>query len=193
MLTQKLGIVHLHAVVGLSMGGMQAFQWSVSHPGFMDLAVPIAGTPRQPSFDQLFWRTAESAILTDPDFANGNCSKNPKLPTFNLLFNIQMLTSAFRVAHTKPENFERFYQQSSSDPDVQDANVVLWQIRAILALHIGLPASTGAGGSRSLELAAKRVRARMHIINARQGPCRQPRHRAGLCSLGARHRHRVGR
>jgi homoserine O-acetyltransferase len=36
LVTQKLGIQHLHAIVGVSMGGMQTLQWGVSHPEMMD-------------------------------------------------------------------------------------------------------------------------------------------------------------
>ena len=44
MLTECLGIRHLVAVAGSSMGGIETFQWAVSHPSFMDAAIPV--TPR---------------------------------------------------------------------------------------------------------------------------------------------------
>jgi len=43
VVTEVLHLKHLHAVVGLSMGGEQTFVWSVMHPEFFDLAVPILG------------------------------------------------------------------------------------------------------------------------------------------------------
>ena len=55
LLTEKLEIKHLHAVVGFSMGGMQAFEWAVRYPTFLDRAVPIAGSPRLGAFDHLLW------------------------------------------------------------------------------------------------------------------------------------------
>jgi homoserine O-acetyltransferase len=53
MLTEKLGIRHLRAVMGFSMGGMQAIDWAVRYPRFMDKSVPIAGTPRVGTFNKL--------------------------------------------------------------------------------------------------------------------------------------------
>ncbi|MBS0560844.1 MAG: alpha/beta fold hydrolase [Proteobacteria bacterium] len=40
-LVEHLGVKHLHAVVGPSYGGFQAFQWAVDHPGFMDRVAPV--------------------------------------------------------------------------------------------------------------------------------------------------------
>lgn len=46
VLTTYLGLERLHAVIGVSMGGMQALQWARSLPGVAQRAVSIAGTPR---------------------------------------------------------------------------------------------------------------------------------------------------
>ncbi len=53
MLTERLGIRHLRAVMGFSMGGMQAVDWSVRYPTFVDRIIPIAGTPRVGAFNRL--------------------------------------------------------------------------------------------------------------------------------------------
>jgi len=55
LLTEQLGIRHLHAVLGFSMGGMQAIEWAVRHPDFVDVIVPIAGASRVGTFDRLMW------------------------------------------------------------------------------------------------------------------------------------------
>ena len=62
LLTEVLGIEHLHAVIGISMGGMQTLQWMVSYPDFMDNAIPIVGSPRLGSYDLLLWNTELEAI-----------------------------------------------------------------------------------------------------------------------------------
>jgi homoserine O-acetyltransferase len=63
MLTKHLGIDHLYAVIGVSMGGMQAFEWLVTYPDFMDKVVPIVGTPKQTSYDLMAWQTAADIII----------------------------------------------------------------------------------------------------------------------------------
>jgi homoserine O-acetyltransferase len=57
LLTEVLGIKSLQAVVGLSMGGMQAFEWAVRYPGFAEKTVAVIGSPRLPTFDIVRWTT----------------------------------------------------------------------------------------------------------------------------------------
>ncbi|HEX9129954.1 MAG TPA: alpha/beta fold hydrolase [Gemmatimonadaceae bacterium] len=53
LLTERLGIHHVRAVIGFSMGGMQAIEWAVRYPTFIDKTIPIAGTPRVGTFNRL--------------------------------------------------------------------------------------------------------------------------------------------
>ncbi|MDA2939037.1 alpha/beta fold hydrolase [Acidobacteria bacterium AH-259-A15] len=62
LLTKVLGVSHLRAVMGISMGGMQTFQWMVSYPDFLGRAVPIVGSPRLASNDLLLWQAEMRAI-----------------------------------------------------------------------------------------------------------------------------------
>lgn len=57
LLTRVLGIDGALVVTGLSMGGMQAFDWAFRFPDFAKLVIPIVGTPRQTSHDLAFWGT----------------------------------------------------------------------------------------------------------------------------------------
>lgn len=62
-LTNHLKINHLVGVVGVSMGGMQTFEWIVDYPGFMDKAIAIVATPKQSFYDILVWQTIEKILL----------------------------------------------------------------------------------------------------------------------------------
>ncbi len=57
LLTEHLGVSRLKAVVGISMGGMQAFQWAVSYPEFTRKIVPVVGSPRLAAYDIVLWET----------------------------------------------------------------------------------------------------------------------------------------
>lgn len=56
LLTRVLKIRHLKAVVGVSLGGMQAFEWATAHPEFVDRVVAIAGTPRTTPEERVRWQ-----------------------------------------------------------------------------------------------------------------------------------------
>ena len=62
LLTEQLGIRRVRAVIGISMGGFQAFEWAVRHPDFMDAVVPVVGTPRRTTYDGLVYATMRRAV-----------------------------------------------------------------------------------------------------------------------------------
>lgn len=62
LLTDQLGIEHVRAVMGISMGGMQTFRWMSTFHSFMDKAIPIDGSPRMTSFDLLQWQTHREIV-----------------------------------------------------------------------------------------------------------------------------------
>lgn len=62
LLVNHLNIDHVFAAVGISMGGMQVFEWTVAYPDFMDKAIPILGTPKQSSYDIFVWQTQADII-----------------------------------------------------------------------------------------------------------------------------------
>lgn len=62
VLTETLGIESLLGVVGLSMGGMQAFEWAVRYPGFAQKTVVAIGSPRLPAFDIALWTTQNNLL-----------------------------------------------------------------------------------------------------------------------------------
>jgi homoserine O-acetyltransferase/O-succinyltransferase len=57
LVKDHLQLSSLYAVAGISMGGMQAYQWAASYPDFVGKIVSMAGTPRVTPFDVLQWIT----------------------------------------------------------------------------------------------------------------------------------------
>jgi len=71
-LADHLGIDCFAAVMGGSLGGMQAMQWTVSYPERVRHALVIAAAPKLSAQNIAFNEVARQAITTDPDFYGGN-------------------------------------------------------------------------------------------------------------------------
>ncbi|TVP91270.1 MAG: homoserine O-acetyltransferase [Pseudomonadaceae bacterium] len=71
-LADLLGIQQWAAVVGGSLGGMQALQWAISYPERLRHCVAIATAPKLSAQNIAFNEVARQAIVTDPDFHNGD-------------------------------------------------------------------------------------------------------------------------
>ncbi len=71
-LLDRLGIQKLAAVMGGSLGGMQALSWSIQYPDRVGHCVVVASTPRLSAQNIAFNDVARQAILTDPEFHGGN-------------------------------------------------------------------------------------------------------------------------
>lgn len=71
LLLEKLGVDHLLAVVGGSVGGMQVLQWSIAYPDMMDAAIPVATTTHLGAQSIAFDAVGRNAILADANFADG--------------------------------------------------------------------------------------------------------------------------
>ncbi|MCE7992531.1 MAG: alpha/beta fold hydrolase [Roseivirga sp.] len=84
LLSEHLEIDHLKAVMGISMGGMQAFEWIIAYPEFMDKMISIVGTPRQSAYDKLVWGSM-AGIMNSAD------SKEELNEAYQNAYKIQLL------------------------------------------------------------------------------------------------------
>ncbi|ACB32596.1 homoserine O-acetyltransferase [Leptothrix cholodnii SP-6] len=71
-LLDGLGIERLAAVIGGSLGGMQALSWTLRHPARVGHALIIASAPNLSAQNIAFNEVARRAIITDPDFHAGH-------------------------------------------------------------------------------------------------------------------------
>lgn len=83
-LADMLGIHQFAAVIGGSLGGMQALQWSLTFPDRVRHVLAIAAAPRLTAQNIAFNDVARSAILSDPDFHGGNFYEHGVVPTRGL-------------------------------------------------------------------------------------------------------------
>lgn len=69
-LLDRLGVTHLVAVAGPSMGGRQAFQWAVTYPDFVDGIVPVSSSPKGLGKDDAVLSLLQR-LSTDPNWNDG--------------------------------------------------------------------------------------------------------------------------
>ncbi len=88
LLTEQLGITHLKAVIGFSMGAQQALQWAVSYPTYMDKVVATSGTAKTYGHGIVRNEGQILAITNDPAWQNGDYKSQPVagIQTFNLMW-----------------------------------------------------------------------------------------------------------
>ncbi len=71
-LLDELGVPHLHAVTGGSVGGMNVLEWAKRHPDHVEKLMPIAAAPRMDPQCLALDAIARRAITTDPNWQGGD-------------------------------------------------------------------------------------------------------------------------
>ena len=84
-LLDALGIRQLAAVMGGSLGGMQALQWAISYPERVRHCLAIASAPKLSAQNIAFNEVARQAILTDPEFHGGHFQEQGVIPKRGLM------------------------------------------------------------------------------------------------------------
>lgn len=84
-LADNLGIRQWAAVIGGSLGGMQAMQWTISYPERVRHCLAIASAPKLSAQNIAFNEVARQAILTDPQFHGGHFQEQGVIPKRGLM------------------------------------------------------------------------------------------------------------
>ena len=84
-LADNLGITQWAAVIGGSLGGMQAMQWTISYPERVRHCLAIASAPKLSAQNIAFNEVARQAILTDPQFHGGHFQEQGVIPKRGLM------------------------------------------------------------------------------------------------------------
>lgn len=85
LLADRLGIAQWAAVVGGSLGGMQAMQWAISYPERIRHCLAIASAPKLSAQNIAFNEVARQAILSDPEFHGGHFQEQGVIPKRGLM------------------------------------------------------------------------------------------------------------
>ncbi|MFK8021592.1 MAG: alpha/beta fold hydrolase [Pseudomonadales bacterium] len=133
LLTEHLDIHHAKAVIGISMGGMQTFQWMGQYPGFFDKAVPIDGSPKMTSYDLVQWKTHEAAIELLQKSGASNQEIMVFLSTLNL---VTLWTPEYFVESVSASDVSAYLANERKTYEHTDANDYLWQLRAMITHNV---------------------------------------------------------
>jgi homoserine O-acetyltransferase len=163
LLTDVLHLDGLHAVIGISMGGMQVFEWSVRYPDFARRFVAIVGTPQLSPYDELLWRTELGILDRALAVSCDEATKRRVMASVGEVHELALSTPAHVNATVARGSFdawlaerEAFYV-SSWDP-------LDWASQLQAMLHHDVSARDGG----DLKAAARRVRGRMLAVLAVQ-------------------------
>ena len=156
LLTEHLGVGHVRLVIGNSMGGMETWVWAAKHPGFLDIAVPMASLPTEmASRNWMMRRLIIDSIRNDPEWMNGNYTRQPRSAQFASVF-YGIATNGGNFGHFKaaPTHLkaDQVLDQRLAAASDADANDVLYQ----------WDSSRDYNPSANLE----RIKARLLAINA---------------------------
>jgi homoserine O-acetyltransferase/O-succinyltransferase len=133
VVTETLGLEHLHAIVGLSMGGMNAWRWAERYPDFMDAIVPIVALPERISGRNLVWRRfVIQQIRNDPEWAGGEYAHPPRgwveaFPVFRMMLDgVEHLHATVRDVASA----ESFVREARAQALPMDANDILYSLES---------------------------------------------------------------
>ncbi len=154
VVTETLGLDHLHAIVGLSMGGMNAWQWAERYPDFMDAIVPIVALPAKISGRNLVWRRfVTHQIRGDPEWAGGEYTRPPRgwveaFPVFRMMLDG---VPHLHATVTDVAGADAFVREASTQAARMDANDILYALEA--------------SSDYAPEAGLERIRARVFALN----------------------------
>jgi homoserine O-acetyltransferase len=135
LVTEGLGIDHLAAIVGTSMGGMHSWLWGERYPEMMDAIMPIASQPVAVTGRNFLWRDLiMEAIRNDPDYQDGNYQAEPKhfvtaIPLFAIMTGSPRTLEA--VGKTQAEAKATFDKLVTDAQKNVDANDYLYWFEAV--------------------------------------------------------------
>lgn len=153
-LVDQLGIRHLAAVSGPSLGGMVAWQWSIQYPDFVDVVIPVGGPVRFNAFERMGFEQGLRLIGLDPSYAFGEYQRTGLEPSYGIALALAGLTQANSAGLVFiPAIFPYLLYEASK----LDANTYIRNMELHLEYELGREYG-------SLSSALSRVRAKVALI-----------------------------
>ncbi|MBI6953258.1 homoserine O-acetyltransferase [Pseudomonas sp. TE6288] len=128
-LADRLGIHTWAAIVGGSLGGMQALQWTITYPDRVRHCVDIASAPKLSAQNIAFNEVARQAILTDPEFHGGSFQDQGVIPKRGLM----LARMVGHITYLSDDSMgEKFGRELKSDKLNYDFHSVEFQVESYL-------------------------------------------------------------
>ncbi len=128
-LADRLGIAQWAAIVGGSLGGMQALQWTMTYPERVRHCVDIASAPKLSAQNIAFNEVARQAILTDPEFHGGSFQDRGVIPKRGLM----LARMVGHITYLSDDSMgEKFGRELKSDKLNYDFHSVEFQVESYL-------------------------------------------------------------
>ncbi|TDF83519.1 homoserine O-acetyltransferase [Pseudomonas sp. H9] len=128
-LADRLGIAQWAAVIGGSLGGMQALQWTITYPDRVRHCLDIASAPKLSAQNIAFNEVARQAILTDPEFHGGSFQDQGVIPKRGLM----LARMVGHITYLSDDSMgEKFGRELKSDKLNYDFHSVEFQVESYL-------------------------------------------------------------
>lgn len=155
LVTEGLGLEQVHGVAGVSLGAMATYDWAILYPDFLAHAVPVVGTPRRSTFDQVVAEIALD-ILAD---CEPRCEQARE--TFWLYFRTAVRSPQYwnrQIEHGQVTDFIQETREVARN--LPDTNDILSQFQAGSLFDVSAPFDG------LLQAAAEAIEAEMLIVVA---------------------------
>ena len=139
LLAEYLGISRWAAVIGGSLGGMQALQWAIDYPEWVEHCVALAAAPKLTAQNIAFNEIARHAILSDPDWCDGDYLSRDTLPSRGVALARMVGHLTYMSADGMSDRFGRELREGSFTPEAESEWV--FQVESYLR-HQGTRFST---------------------------------------------------
>lgn len=175
LLKKHFNLNKVFAIIGGSMGSMQALQWSVTYPEFAKKITAYVPSPKLSSYDMLWINTQINLIETLRKY---NSSEREIKTLSDMMTALYSRTSEYISENIRPENFIDYLESFNKEPDkIFTMDNYLSQIKAILNFDIS------KDFDNDLNKAAEHIRSKLFLIISKRDMMINPTYSFQLAEL----------
>ncbi len=140
LVARRLGIAHLRALAGVSMGSFVALEWGIHHPRSVASLILLAPSPQADSGFRLTIDLISATIALDPEWQGGRYAHNPVegLRHAGMLFYPWVVSTAY-IDRIAPRDLAKELEAAARDFAAWDANALVLRYAAYRAHDVAAP------------------------------------------------------